>query len=83
MQVPSVPPPVVATALPQEIAAKAVPHMQAAAPLLQTAVTPTPKDEKLNSVRRDKNSRHDNHKEKQNMPDDDGEKSEHSVNIRI
>ncbi|MDD3371864.1 MAG: hypothetical protein PHE27_08595 [Alphaproteobacteria bacterium] len=82
MQVPTLPPPVVANTLPQDIASKAVPHTQAVAPLVQNAVEPTPKSEKFNSVRRDKgqkNKRGDD----QNMPEEDQKEDDHSVNIRI
>jgi hypothetical protein len=85
MQIPSIPPPIIANALPQDVAAKAVPNTQAMAPLVQHAVEPTPKSEKFNEVRRNKDRSGKNRNEGK-RPDDDDEKDkkgDHSVNIRI
>jgi len=82
MQVPPVPPPVVASPLPQDIAAKAVPHAQAAAPLVQNSVQPTAKPEKFNAVNRDKKQKNEKERKSDSADESDGQ-GEHSVNIRI
>ncbi len=82
MQVPSVPPPIVTSALPQDVAAKAVPTAQAVAPLVSTAVDPSHKDEIFKQVERDKNKPKDKRKDKKDSsPDDD--RDNHAVNISI
>jgi hypothetical protein len=83
MQVPSIPPPLVAYSLPQEIASKAVPHAQAVAPLSQNAVAPTPKAEKFNTVRRNKNDSRNRNQNRDHQPEDKDESGDHSINIRI
>ncbi len=82
MQVPSIPPPVVANTLPQDIAAKAVPSPQAVTPLVQTAVAPTPKAEKFVDARRDRNPKRNNG-ENQKRDDEDAKEDNHSVNMSI
>ena len=54
MQVPSIPPPIVTNVLPQDVVTKVVSNVQAVAPLLQNAVAPTPKTEKSNQSRSNK-----------------------------
>jgi hypothetical protein len=83
MQVPSIPPPIVANTLPQDIAAKAVPHAQAVAPLVQNAVEPTQKSEKFNAVRRSKDKTKNNRGENRDQREEDNKEGDHSVNIRI
>ncbi len=79
MQVPSVPLPIVTNALPQEAVAKAVPNVQAMAPLLANAVAPAPKSEKSNQSRGNKD------RKKEENPDGGGDKGNRggSVNIRV
>jgi hypothetical protein len=83
MQVPSIPIPVIANALPQDIAAKAVPNTQAMAPLVQNAIDPTHKDEKFNEVRRKKDDSKDKRGDKRGQREEDDKEGDHSVNIRI
>jgi len=84
MQVPSIPPPIVANTVPQELAAKAVPTTQAVAPIVQNAVDPSHKTERFNeAVRREKDKQRKN---RGNQPDEDKEddkKDDHAVNISI
>ena len=81
MQIPSIPPPIVTNSLPQDVTAKAVPNIQAMAPLVQNAVAPTPKSEKFNQSRsnKDKAKSSDKNNHKGNKEDDRGS----SVNIRV
>jgi hypothetical protein len=51
MQIASIPPPILTASLPQEVANKAVPNVQAVAPLLQSAVNPTAKTDKFRQTR--------------------------------
>lgn len=83
MQIPSMPPPIVTNALPQDVVAKAVPGMQATAPLIQTAVSPTPKSEKFNQTRRNKDRSSDESEEEGQRSKEEGDKGEHSVNISV
>ena len=83
MQVPSIPLPIIANALPQDIAAKAVPHAQAVAPLVQNAVAPTPKSEKFNAVRPNKDKPRKDRGEKGDQREEDDKEGDHSFNIRI
>jgi hypothetical protein len=81
MQIASVPPPIVTNnALPQDVAAKAVPNMQATAPLIQNSVAPSPKSEKFGKDRDQKGRNRDRNDERGKEGDD---KEEHSVNIRV
>jgi len=82
MQVPPVPPPVIASPLPQDIASKAVPHTQAVTPLVQNAIQPTAKPEKFNAVNRDKKQKNEGGRKSDDTDEKDKE-GEHSVNIRI
>jgi hypothetical protein len=84
MQVPSIPPPIVANTVPQELASKAVPNTQAVAPLVQHAVDPTHKTERFNEVVRREKDKHK--KERGKEPDQDKEddkEGDHAVNISI
>jgi hypothetical protein len=81
MQIPSVPPPILTNALPQDVAAKAVPNVQAAAPLIQNAVAQAPKGEKSDQRKDHKN------RDKDRNGDDKGkeaqDKKDGHVNIRV
>ena len=81
MQIPSIPPPVITNALPQDVVAKAVPNAQAMAPLVQNAVAPPPKSEKFNQSRsnKDRNKDGDNLESDKDKQGKDGS----SVNIRV
>lgn len=83
MQVPSIPIPIVPNALPQDIAAKAVPNTQAMAPLVQNAVDPTPKSEKFNEVRRKKDEPKDRREGRKDQREEDDKEGDHTVNISI
>jgi len=87
MQVPSVPPPIVTNnVLPQDVVSKAVPNVQAMAPLIANAVAPSPKSEKSNQSRSNKNrdsSSEDHHPDPDTDGPDDKNKRGGSVNIRI
>ena len=79
MQIPTIPPPIITNALPQDITAKVVPNVQAAA-LLADAVAPPPKGERSNQSRTN-NERTEERRKK----GDRGEKGKRgsSVNIRV
>jgi len=81
VQIPSIPPPVITNALPQDVVAKAVPNAQAMAPLVQNAVAPPPKSEKFNQSRsnKDRNKDGDNLESDKDKQGKDGS----SVNIRV
>ena len=83
MQIPSIPPPIVSNALPQDVVSKAVPNIQAMAPLVQNAVAPTPKAEKFNRTRDD----NDRSKGRRGDHRDDAEEADkeggHAVNIEV
>ncbi|MDR3451023.1 MAG: hypothetical protein P4M15_14995 [Alphaproteobacteria bacterium] len=84
MQIASVPPPLMTNALPQDMAAKAVPNLQAMAPLVQNAVDPSPKSEKNSHSR----SNHDRGKgggrgEGGDAKNGKTDKRGGSVNIRV
>jgi hypothetical protein len=83
MQIPSIPPPIVTNTLPQDIVAKAVPNMQAAPPLVQRAIDPSPKSEKFNQTRsnRDRSKGGDHSPGEDDDPKDD--KPEDHVNIKV
>jgi hypothetical protein len=83
MQVPSIPTPIVTNALPQDIAAKAVPHTQAVAPLVKNAIAPTPKSEKFNEIRGNRDKPKGNRGENKNRREEDDKEGNHSVNIRV
>ena len=80
MQVPTIPPPIIASALPQDVVTKAVPNVQAMAPLVQNAVDPTPKAEKSTSYKekeKGRNPRRDQSDDKERPKDG------HAVNISV
>ena len=89
MQILSVPPPIITNALHQDAAAKAVPHVQAAAPLIQNAVAPPPKSEKFNQTRsgkdRDKGGDPDEDRPESDDKDDNKKEGENgnTINIRV
>jgi hypothetical protein len=83
MQIPSIPPPIVTNALPQDIAAKAVPNTQAMAPLVQNAVDPAPKSEKFNEIRRNKEKTKNDRGDKRGQREENDKEGDHSVNISI
>lgn len=56
MQIPSIPPPIITTPLAQDMAAKAIPNLQATQPLVQNAVKEPPKGEKSSGSDGKKNS---------------------------
>lgn len=83
MQVPTIPPPIITSTLPQEIAARAVPNVQAVTPLAQNAVDPTAKPQKFNDAGRDKqNPERDDEENRKEGEDKDGG-NDHTLNIRI
>ncbi|MDR3423814.1 MAG: hypothetical protein P4M13_01875 [Alphaproteobacteria bacterium] len=89
MQIASTPPPIVTNALPQDVVAKAVPNIQAMVPLIANAVAPSPKSEKFNQVRGDKEKRNrEDHAERgeeddpENGASSDGDRGK-SVNISV
>ncbi|MFA4995269.1 MAG: hypothetical protein WC521_08220 [Bdellovibrionales bacterium] len=83
MQVPPIPPPLIAAPLPQEAATKAVPNSQAVAPLIQHAVDPTKKTERFNEVRHDKEKPKKDQGKKDEQDKEDDQEGDHAVNIRI
>ncbi|MDD4615935.1 MAG: hypothetical protein PHW76_02305 [Alphaproteobacteria bacterium] len=83
MQIPSIPPPVITNMLPQDIATKAVSSPQAVAPLIQTAITPTPKAEKFLDARRDRSSKQSREEKGKLTDDEDEKKGGHSINMSI
>ena len=78
MQIPSVPPPIVTNTLPQDVVNKAVPNLQALAPLTPDPVTASPKSEKSNQSR-------SNGERRKNGDRGEGGKGKRggSVNIRV
>ncbi len=85
MQIPSIPPPIVANTLPQDVAIKAVPVMQAMAPLVQNPVIPSSKSEKFNDKGNSKNQdRHAKDKSDDNEGNHgDCDERGNNLNIRI
>jgi hypothetical protein len=82
MQIPSIPPPIVTNTLAQDVVAKAVPNVQAAPPLMQRAIDPSPKSEKFNQTRSNKDRAKGGGRN--NSEGGDGEdKRGGSVNIRV
>jgi hypothetical protein len=88
VQVPSIPPPIVTNAQPQDVAAKAVPSIQALAPLVHNPVVETPKSENFNETRsnKDRNKGRDGRKDPSDEDDakkGDGDSRGNSLNIRV
>ncbi len=83
MQIPPIPPPVTANPLSHDVTTKAVPNIQAMAPLVQNAVAPTPKSEKFNQTRDNKDKSRGERGDEREQRKDKQEKDEHAVNIRV
>ena len=83
MQIPPIPPPITAHALPQDVTTKAVPNIQAMAPLVQNAVAPTPKAEKFYQTRDNKNKSRGGRDQGGDQSKEKEEGDEHAVNIRV
>ena len=86
MQIASIPPPILTSVLPQDAANKAVPNVQAVAPLLPSAVNPAAKTEKFRQTRGNKDRSKDGggygDDRHQGETEEEG-KEEHSVNISV
>ena len=82
MQIPPIPPPV-GHALPQDVVTKAVPHVQAMAPLIQNAVDPAAKAEKFNETRSNKDKSKNRRDNERPRREDGEEKDAHTVNISV
>jgi len=85
MQIPSIPPPIIPTALPQDVVNKAVPNPQAVQPLVQNSVDPAPKSEKSNQShdKEERSSHRDRKQSSDGRHSDEDKDKEHSVNISV
>ncbi len=83
MQIPSVPPPIVANTLPQDVAVKAVPVMQAMAALVQNPVIPSSKSEKFSDKGNSKNQDRHNQSKPSEEEGNHGDSDERGNNLNI
>ncbi len=85
MQIPSIPPPIVTNTLPQDVAAKAVPVIQAAAPLAHNPVLPGAKADKFSDKGgdKDRHKRHPGQQTGENGESDENNERGGSLNIRV
>jgi len=83
MQIPSIPMPTVTSAVPQDLAAKAVPNVQATQPLIQNAVGQSPKNEKSHHSRSNKERGRDGRGDGDQKSDSGGDEDHRGSSINI
>ena len=87
MQVPVIPPPLVSSALPQEIAAQTTHTAQAVQPISAIAIDPTPKTERTDQIKRRKEADAREEKPRRDSMDgktaDDAGEDEHTVDLSV